>query len=313
LIAYFKILRPINLLIIIITQVLFRLFIIETYFGLSSASSRLNYIDFSQLVLATLLIAAGGYVINDLYDSQTDEVNKPAQVIAGTIISRRKLKIYYVVLTIAGILLGVILSYKVQFFSLGLIFPAVAIMLWFYSSEYQKTVLLGNLMIALMSGLVVLIVWLFEFFALRSQPLVYTEAAHVIKSIGMIAGAYSLFAFLVTLIREIFKDIEDIEGDSIAGFRTLPVVWGKLIAKTVAAVFIILSIGLLAFFQLLLFRSGLTMVFWYLMIAVQPLLLVLLYYTVKSSSVEEFKYLSNVSKIIMLAGILSMQLFYISF
>jgi len=311
--AYIKIIRPGNLLIIILTQVLFRFFIVDTYFGLGGAESGFNYIEFMILVLATILIAAGGYVINDLYDIKADEVNKPEKVIAGVYISKKTLKFYYVALTSTGVLLGVLLAFRVSFLSLGLIFPAVAIMLWLYSSEYQHTALLGNLMIGLMSGLVVFIVWLFEFFALRAQPLVYAEAAQTLGTIGLIAGAYAVFAFMATLIREIFKDIEDIEGDKAAGYRTLPLAFGKSTAKITAMAFTAITIGLLAFFQVLLFRTGLSLVFWYLMIAVQPLLIFLLYYTLKAKDKEDFHFVSNVSKIIMLAGILSMQLFYISY
>jgi 4-hydroxybenzoate polyprenyltransferase len=311
--AYLKIIRPINLLIILLTQVLFRFFVVETYFRLSTVNSGMDYPEFIILILATLFIAAGGYVVNDLFDSKTDKVNKPEKVIAGAIISRKALKFYYTGLTLTGIVLGIILSLRVEFFSLGLIFPAVAIMLWLYSSEYQKTVLLGNLMIAFMSGLVVVIVWLFEFFALRAQPLLYAEAAQTLSSLGRIAGAYAVFAFLVTLIREIFKDMEDMEGDGMSEYRTLPLVFGKPAAKTTTIIITVLTIGLLAFFQFVLFRTGLSMVFWYLMIAVQPLLLFLLYYTVQARVREDFRFVSNVSKIIMLAGILSMQLFYISF
>ncbi|MFU8844022.1 MAG: geranylgeranylglycerol-phosphate geranylgeranyltransferase [Bacteroidales bacterium] len=311
--AYIKIIRPVNLLIIILTQVLFRFFIVDNYFGLGGAESGFNYIEFMILVLATILIAAGGYVINDLYDIKADEVNKPEKIIAGVFISKKTLKFYYAALTSTGVLLGVLLAFRVSFLSLGLIFPAIAIMLWLYSSEYQHTALLGNLMIGLMSGLVVFIVWLFEFFAMRAQPLVYAAAAQTLETIGLIAGAYAVFASLVTLIREIFKDIEDMEGDKAAGYRTLPLAFGKSAAKITAMAFTVITIGLLASFQFLLFRTGLTLVFWYLMIAVQPLLLFLLYYTLKAKDKEDFHFVSNVSKIIMLAGILSMQLFYISY
>jgi 4-hydroxybenzoate polyprenyltransferase len=168
--AYLKIIRPVNLLIIILTQVLFRFFIVETYFKLSPVNSGFNYPEFLILVLSTLFIAAGGYVINDLFDSKTDEVNKPEKVIAGVGISRKALKFYYAGLTIAGIVPGIILSLRVEFISLGFIFPAVAIMLWLYSSEYQKTVLLGNLMIAFMSGLVVLLCGFLNFLLCGHSP-----------------------------------------------------------------------------------------------------------------------------------------------
>jgi 4-hydroxybenzoate polyprenyltransferase len=209
--------------------------------------------------------------------------------------------------------MGFYLGFVVDYFLLGFVFVAVALLLWFYSEKYQKTILLGNIFISLLSAFAVFIVWLFELFALRADPVIYAEAMKQINVITIIVIGYTVFAFLVSLIREIFKDIEDIEGDREAGYHTLPIGSGIRRANWLAIGLIFITIAVLAVAQYYLYKKGITLVFWYLMIAVQLLFMFLLYNAVKAKSKEDFRFLSNACKIIMVAGILSMQLFYVSF
>jgi len=310
--AYIKIIRIPNLVIVILTQYLLRFCVIRTFYGLEYVSPALSEFDFVILVLSTILIAAGGYIINDLYDLQTDKINKPGKILIGKSISSQKAHYLYWGLTVPGVLMGFYLSIKVNYIMLGFIYIAIAMMLWFYSARYQKTVLWGNIAISLLSAMVVLIVWLFEFFALREEPLIYVDVMNRLQIITLIVSGYALFAFLVSLIREIIKDIEDIEGDRKAGYRTLPIVTAINKAKGTATGIIVISILLLAFTQYFLYMKELSLIFWYLMIAVQSLFIYLLYNTFKAREKENFHFLSNTTKIIMVAGILSMQLFCIS-
>ncbi len=312
LINYLKILRWPNLLIIILTQGLFRFCIIEPFFRMGQASPALDIREFVLLVLSTVLIASGGYVINDIFDVKIDIINKPEKVIAGKRIPIQHLKIFYWSLTVAGILLGATIAVRIGNYQVGLIFPIVAIMLWFYSSRYQKTLLTGNIIISLMSALVVLIVWVFEVFALLNEPVKYVEAMPLLKNVGWIALAYAVFAFLLSMVREILKDAEDMEGDIQQGYKTLAIAQGIKTAKIVVHALQVVTIIFLAFSQYMVLQWGLTMVFWYLLIAVQLLLIYFLFQTAPAKSREDFRFLSNVAKMIMVAGILSMQLFYIS-
>lgn len=310
---WLKILRLPNLLIIILTQLLFRICVVGTFFGLSAAKPGFGNLNFILLVAATVLIAAGGYVINDYFDIATDKINKPGKLIAGKSISKGKLQMYFWMLTIPGVILGFILSIRVDYFLLGFIFPAVADMLWYYSEKYQKTIVTGNLMISLLSGLVILIVWIFEMFALIGKPVIYVEVMNQVRIVSILAFAYAGFAFFMTLIREILKDAEDACGDRISGYKTLPVVYGLQASKKVAISLQVLIILLLGGFQYFLYVRGLTLVFWYLLITVQILLVYLIYSTSIAGESKDFHFPSNVSKIIMVAGILSMELIYISY
>jgi 4-hydroxybenzoate polyprenyltransferase len=311
--GYLKIIRIPNLLIIILTQYLLRICVIGTFYGLNATSPALSQFDFALLVLSTLLIAAGGYVINDYNDIEVDKINKPGKVIIGKSLSSNSSFLYYWILTMAGVVIGFYLSFTVQYFMLGFIFVAIAMMLWFYSAQYKKTAFWGNFVIALLSAMVVLIVWLFEFFALRANPINYTEAMKQLELIGSIVAAYAVFAFLVSLIRELVKDIEDMEGDKASGYKTLPVWAGINPTKSVAAIVTCFTILLLALSQFYLYKMNLMFVFWYLLIAVQSLLFFQLYNLIKAKKKEDYHFLSNTAKIIMVAGILSMQLFYIRY
>ncbi len=310
---YLKIIRIPNLLIIVLTQYLLRICIIGTFYGINATRPSFGHFDFLLLVLSTVLIAAGGYVINDYFDAEVDKINRQDKRIIGEKISLESAYVYYWILTIAGILIGFYISFRVKYFLLGFIFIAIAMMLWFYTTRYQKTVLWGNLVISFLSAMVVLIVWLFEFFALRANPVNYVNAMKQLGLISIVVGAYALFAFLVTLIRELIKDIEDIEGDKTCGYITLPVKAGIEKSKMVIMALTFLTILLLAFAQYILYGMNLFLVFWYLLIAVQTLLLFLLFQVYEAGTKADYHFLSNTTKIVMVAGLLSMQLFYISY
>ncbi len=312
-IHYLKIIRPLNLGIIVLTQLLLRFCIVEVYLGLSLVDPAMNYFDFAILMLATILIAAGGYIINDLMDEDVDKSNKPGKALIGHPISRGRAWKYYGVLTLVGVLLGFYLAFQINYLILGFIFPAVAGLLYLYSTKYQKTVVTGNVVIALLSAMVILVMWLFEFFALKNDPIRFVDAMKQIPVLQVIIAGYALFAFLVTMSREIVKDIEDRQGDEKEGYRTLAVVFGMKAGKQLAVVVHLLSMILLSISLLGLYREGLMLVFWYLLVTVMLLFIYSLYQLVMARVREDFRFLSNAYKLIMLAGVLSMELFYISY
>lgn len=302
-----------NLGIIILTQLLLRFCIVEVYLGLSLVDPAMGYFDFAGLMLATILIAAGGYIINDLIDEEVDKTNKPGKTLIGHYIPKGSAWKYYGVLTGLGIIIGFYLALRINYFILGFIFPAVAGLLYLYSAKYQKTVITGNAVIALLSAMVILVVWLFEFFALKNDPIRFVDALKQLPILQVIIAAYALFAFLVSLSREIVKDIEDREGDEKEGYRTLAVVFGTKAGKQLAAVVHLLTMVLLAISLMGLYREGIMLVFWYLLVAVMLLFIYSLYQLLVARHREDFRFLSNAYKLIMLAGILSMELFYISY
>jgi 4-hydroxybenzoate polyprenyltransferase len=309
---YLKIFRPPNLAIIILTQYLIRYCLLNPFYTNSGIFFAISAFNFALLVLATLLIAAGGYIINDILDVESDKINKPDKVWIGKLMTKKRAYILYLTLTIIGVIIGFYLSFYIGYIMFGLIFVAIALLLYFYSTTYQKIAILGNIAISFLSAMVILIVWLYEFFALRSQPVLFAEVMPDLKYISTLVQSYAVFAFLTSIIREIVKDIEDRDGDMKAGYRTLPIVYGVSTSKMIVMILAILTMAALGYGQYVLFQNNLMIVFWYLLIAVQTLFAYLLFLTIKSKNKEDFKSVSDAAKIVMVAGILSMQLFCIS-
>lgn len=310
--SWINLLRIPNILIIILTQYLLGYGIIRPLLQLRGVESALGHLNFALLVIVSILIAAGGYIVNDHYDVNTDRRNKPGKnMLEGKISVRKALNLYYVINGIA-ITIGFYLGYVAGSFQLGLIFPAIAGLLWFYSSRYQRMPLWGNLIVAALSALVVLIIWLFEFYMLLKNSGDFVDVINLLGGINNYVWAYAIFAFMVSLIRELLKDIQDLEGDTATGYRTLPVIWGMKAVRILTFVLVASTIILLGLAQAYLYNKGLILPFWYLMIAVQTILMYLLYLIATTNKSKAYDLLSNTAKIIMVAGVLSMELIYIS-
>lgn len=306
-------LRIPNLAIIILTQYLLGYCIIRPVMLMQNVDPPLGHLNFLILVLITVMIAAGGYIINDHFDVNTDRKNKPGKnMLEGKISVRLALRLYYIINGMA-IVAGFYLAYMAGSFQLGLVFPAIIGLLWFYSSRYQRMPFWGNLIVAMLSSMVVLIIWLFEFFMLLKNSGDFVNVINQLGAINKYVWAYALFAFLVSLFREMLKDIQDMKGDMTTGYRTLPIIWGTQLARSIIATVIILTIALLGFAQWFLYHKGQILPFWYLMLAVQTILVYLLYQVIVTKENQSYGFLGTTAKIIMLAGILSMELIYISF
>ncbi|HHN48408.1 MAG TPA: prenyltransferase [Bacteroidales bacterium] len=302
----FRLIRWPNLAIIILTQGLVKYCVIRPYLGQVGVSSGFFFYDFLLLSLTTMLLAAAGYIINDYFDLRIDRINKPHRMILGKRLEARQGILLHWIFNGIATLLGFYLAYRVGSLRLGLIFPLIAGVLWMYSARYKRSLLVGNVVVSLLSALVVLVVWLFEFYMLIKLG----HNLHIIASkVSVVVWFYAAFAFMISLIREIVKDIEDEEGDKIAGCQTLPLMIGISASKSIALALTLFTMGLLAFGQYLLLQQGLKIIFWYYVIPVQLLMINLLLQISKSVMPDEFRVSGNLAKIIMVAGILGMQLF----
>ncbi|MCX6232051.1 MAG: geranylgeranylglycerol-phosphate geranylgeranyltransferase [Bacteroidetes bacterium] len=303
---FLKLIRWKNLLIIILIQYFTRYFIIAPFYKLQNISLQMGDLDFLLLVFAIVLLAAAGYIINDIFDLQIDRINKPDKLIVDNSISEKKANIIYVIMNTVAVLIGVYLGYKVGSINLGLSFLVCIAMFYFYSLKYKRLFLWGNFVIAFLGGFLLIIVWLFEFFAVRNNPLVFTEGLKIYWTISYFIFAYALFSFIITLIREFIKDIEDMEGDSKWGCTTLPVVVGVENTKKIAALLSFLSVAILAFFQMKLKDMDLGYFAGILMITVQLPFVFLGYKIWTAKAQEDYHFISNLTKIMMVIGILTM-------
>ena len=311
-IAYLKLIRIPNLLIIILTQYMLRFCIIRTLYQLQNIDLQIDEISFAILVFITICIAAAGYIINDYFDIDIDEYNQNNNVI-GKMVPVRHVWVLYGILNIIAFALGFYLAFELGKLQIGFIFPIISGLLYFYASRYKGMLIWGNLIVSFLSAMVVLIVWLFEFMALRNNPVSFIDGYKVVIIINAFTWGYAAFAFLVTLLRELIKDIQDIDGDTRFGCRTLPIILGWKTTRNIIVVGIIVVMGLLGLCQYYLLKNGYNYPFWYLLITVQPIFIYLIIKVIRASKPGDFKLAGLISKIIMVAGILSMQLVHISY
>ncbi len=297
-----RLIRFPNLLIIALTMYLTRYCLLIEFDGQAikfvALTFTLNNVGFALLVLSTLFIAAAGYIINDYCDTKIDAINKPERLIIGVTVSRRKAMMAHTILSAMGVLIGFWLAYEIHHLIYGWINVITVGLLWSYSNTFKKNFLIGNLVIALLSGLIPFVVAMFE-------PNVYKELYYFII-------AYSGFAFLVSLMREIIKDLEDIEGDIAEGCRTLPIVLGVNKTKTIIIALVAIVIAGVGYVIRMPFFSGNKTFLLYCVFTLQIPLLVMIYLVVKATTKRRYYMLSTFTKIIMLMGVLSMYVFYYS-
>lgn len=311
--AFLSLIRWQNLLMVVLTMLLMR------YALLAPLVSKIGVIllkgsgeevpmtlqfpwyDFLILVLATVLITAGGYVINDYFDIKTDLINK-GQVIVGTKIPRRKAIMWHSVLNITGVLLGFYISYKAGYIWFGSLFMIVSGLLYFYSASYKRQFLIGNIIVALLTAMVPMLVAFFEWPALYKYYSLNAISLPKINFIIYWVGGFALFAFFSNLIREVIKDIEDFEGDIAYGRNTIPVVIGVLSAKILSICLIVITIALLYLTWHFFINDNITLIYISLTI-VLPLLYVI-YKLWKSSEKKQLHSASSLMKIVMITGVL---------
>ena len=292
---WFEILRGRNLLIVAATQYLVRFFAVIPALRQAGLSPALPELQFFLLVLDTVLIAAAGYVVNDLLDAPADAINKPGKnLLAG----KRYGWLLYSLLVLAGLAMALYLAFFVGKPLLVLIYPAATLGLWWYSRDLKHRPLAGNFTVALFCGLVIAIVLFAERESLASLP------RGLALRLWIIAGGYAWFAFLTTLLREIAKDAEDREGDRLAGSRTLATTRGlNAVRNWMLASAILILLSLLAFCWWL-WQSGLPVaLFFCVAMAVLPIIY-LLRLLPQAKEKQDFTRISRLTKWIMVAGLL---------
>ena len=308
-----QLIRGNNLIFIALTQYLFKYLILdyqihEHYISFSENAMGTQRILFLLLVISTLFVAAAGYVINDISDIKTDQINKPDKVLVGKVISEKQAKTLYYTLNIIGILLGFIVFYFLGKPSLVTIHLLTSMMLYLYATKHQCNGFLGNFFVSFSTALVVLTVWMFSFYTLIISGSEYLLAD---KTSQILIYGYAGFAFVFTLLREWAKDLEDFKGDSATGCRSFMNKQGIEKGKKIIAISIVVSSLLIGYFQYLLFQYApahrLFNAVFITLIAVN--LISALPLVLKAKEKKDFKKLSSTFKLIMAAGILYMILY----
>lgn len=315
--SIFSLLRFPNLLIIAATQYAMRYLIMEPLLPNSDFLLQFGSLQFFLLVLSTVFIAGAGYIINDYFDTQTDMINKPSRVVVGVEVGRRQAMILHAMLNIIGIGIGIYLAFYIDLPALSLVFMLATGLLWFYSTSYKRQFLVGNLSVSFLTGLVPLMVVLFEIPLLNraygEQMLLHNASFNYI--FAWVAG-FSFFAFLTTLIRELIKDAEDFEGDSAYGMKTLPIVLGSVWTKVIVIGLIAASMAALIFVlvKYILFSvdpADYYSLTYFVLLLFIPFLL-LIYRMIRAKHKRDYHRASTLIKLIMLFGILySLMVFFL--
>lgn len=299
---YLKLIRWTNLLIVAGTLCLMRWFILEPLLKFAGFSLLFSTLDFLLMVLSAVCYTAAGYVINDYFDTQTDTLNRPESVIVGKEVSRRAAMALHFALNSLAAILGVYISFHIGIPALAIICLIIPGILWFYSTTYKRQFLLGNIIVALLTALVPLAVFLSEMplqVRMHRQALMASpEFMHIVL---YWIGGFSFFAFILTLVREIVKDIEDFEGDAAFGRNSLPVVIGVPYTKLVLYL-------LIAITEVVIFYTGLKFVddtisqLYFLLLLFIPLLLST-YLIFRAVNRKDYTRISLLLKLIMLSGL----------
>lgn len=306
--SFFRLIRWTNLLMIALMMCL-------TYYCLMMPLSVSTVIGvmpeppaFGLLLLSIIFITAGGYVINDLYDTNIDAINKPERLIVNKIFSEKETKIFYYILTFIGLvaaLISSILLSKTKFVTLFALLVLLACVLYSYSSTYKKKFLVGNLIVSLSVAFVMFLPWLFEMIYLSSNVIILSIEKNIMLYILRFVLIYTAFAFIITLIREIVKDAEDYAGDSVTHCRTMPIVCGIKTTKIVLYVLILFLLILLLSYEYMILKLNLYVASAFIMLVILcSFLLVIKVYKAKVNT--DFHVASSLSKIMMLIGLLSM-------
>lgn len=306
--AFFKLVRWQNLLMVALMMLLVYHCVLSPLSYFSDIDIFPSSISFVLLVISLIFIVAASYVINDVFDVETDKYNKPEKKLIPNVFSQKEANLYYVILTFLGLTSGLvssILVLNVKFYMLLAVIVLLACILYSYSSTYKKKLFVGNLIVSLSVAIAVFLPYLFELLYLSNNVLFLSECKDLVKNIVYFVLIYTVFAFLLTLIREIIKDVEDMDGDGRTHCRTIPVVYGLSKTKTMLYILVVLLLILLFAYLFILFKLQLFAVFAF--IAVVTLCSIILIVKIfKAKEKKCFHSLSNMTKVMMLIGILSM-------
>lgn len=199
------------------------------------------------LIVSVVGIAAGGYVINDYFDVKIDRINRPDNLVVTRIISRDAAMNLFYGLTAVGVIAGTVVAWWAHSWTLLFTYVVIPGLLWFYSASYKRMFLVGNIVVAFASAIVPLLVAIANadyLHHLYQNALAYSP---IVGELYVWTGGFAAFAFLLTWVREIVKDIEDIEGDREMECRTLPIVWGDKVAKIIATILLVVIATLIVY------------------------------------------------------------------
>ncbi|MDO5981889.1 geranylgeranylglycerol-phosphate geranylgeranyltransferase [Flavivirga spongiicola] len=296
---FLNLIRWKNLLMIALVQLLIKYAFLEPF----GAQISLTPLGITLLILSTISIAAAGNIINDIYDVETDFVNKPDKLIIGKSISEKTAYNLFIAFNVIGVGIGFYISHlvgKSPFFS---IFVIISALLYVYATYLKRTLLIGNIVISILVALSIIIVGVFELL-----PGITPQNQQMQLMYFNTVLDYAIFAFIINLLREIAKDIEDIDGDYKVGMKTLPIVIGRDRATKVLFVLSFVPLFTIAYYTINSLYKNQIAVIYFLLFIIGPLLYICIK-TYSATTKNDHHHISNILKLVMLFGMLSLLLY----
>tara|TARA_R110002012_G_scaffold256792_1_gene436988 strand:+ start:148 stop:1059 length:912 start_codon:yes stop_codon:yes gene_type:complete len=297
--AILKLIRFKNLLIIVFVQCVIKYVLFDAF----EAFTKLSHFQFAFLTVSTLCIAAAGYIFNDIQDMATDAINKPHKILIGKNISKDFAYNLYMILTLFGVGLGMYVANSIDKNSFFSLFVLSAGLLYVYSNTLKPIAIVGNLTVSLLVALSLLIIGIFDL-----MPAITEQNKAFQKTMFSVLIDYSLFAFFINFIRELVKDIEDINGDHNQNMKTLPIILGQSRTAKIGFGLCLIAIAGIMYYVSTYFYKHSFVILYMLILVIAPLI----YCAIKLFSAKqkkEFTQVSFILKLTMLTGICSMFLF----
>ena len=309
-IAFLRLVRWPNLVMIAVTQVLFYFSLVEPLYE-KGINSHFEKFHFLLLIIASVLIAAAGYIINDYFDLNIDQVNKPERTVIDKIIKRRWAIVMHLFFSFTAIIISFYIDFNSATFWLGISNIICAFLLFGYSISLKKKLLWGNILISALTAWVIIVCFLCYYHSFYCSSCNRSFLDLYNNRFIRISFLYAGFAFVISLIREVVKDLEDIDGDAKYGCRTMPIAWGIPASKVFVAVWLVVLIGMISIVQFYVLQFGWIWSAVYCIALIIIPLVWILQKLFKAQAPKDYHLLSTVIKFAMFTGLLSMIFFKI--
>lgn len=294
---YLKLIRYQNLLILAFMQIIVR----YGFLTHQNIPLALNHFQFGLLVLATVLIAAGGYIINDIFNLDSNAIHKPNLVLIGYDLSENRAYNLYFGCTVIGVFIGFYLSNTINLNTFAGAFIITAALLYLYANSLKQIIIIGNLIIAFLLAFSVIIIALFDLL-----PVTFDGNRAAMGLVFKILLDYAFFAFSISFIREIVKNLEDVAGNMEQDSNSLPATIGiSNTTKIVFGIALVFTTYLLYYIYQYYFINKLIFSTIYTIIFVLAPLVYFIISITRARYQSDFKHLSRILKIILIFGILS--------
>lgn len=255
------------------------------------------------LFITTTAIAAGGAIVNDYFDVKIDRINRPESVIITKVFSKGEAMRFFYATTAVGILSGLSLAWIAQNLYVAIIVLLVPGLLWFYSAAYKRQFIVGNLIIAFIYALLPIFIGLVDINIINHRYASWVTYLPIASDLFLRLGSVSTFCFVMTLVCEIIKDLQDIEGDREMECHTLPVVLGVKKTKIIVIILLLVATtGCLGMFRYVPFSLSAPSCQYLLLCVIVPLLAAI-WRLVVARIYSDFKYTYWMTQFVLLTGI----------